>query len=113
MFSRCGRLLEIAGQPSRAIGQRSERRLDAPAQRERLEPFCIPLSGRDLDVEVVGCCGLRHPRTDVDSIDLDPLQDPAVLDRPVEQQPRGLRVVYVGRLTRLARTKPSEQVSTW
>src|SRR5829696_1474289 len=77
MFSRCGRLLEIAGQPSRAIGQRSERRLDAPAQRERLEPFCIPLSGRDLDVEVVGCCGLRHPRTDVDSIDLDPLQDEA------------------------------------
>lgn len=72
-------LLQVLGEAAIAVGQRAKRRLDASAQRQRLEILGVRLTGRDLDIEIVvpGC--LRHPRADGDAIDLGALDHSALL----------------------------------
>src|SRR3954467_8956468 len=77
-------VLPMAGQATVARGERAERRLDAPAQRQRTEPLGLRLTRGDLNLHAMAGCCLVHPRTRVDPIRLHPHRRPARLGGAVQ-----------------------------
>jgi hypothetical protein len=70
-------LLPMSAQPSVAIGQRAEGRLDPPSQRQRGEATDGRLAERHLHLHVVARRSGTPRRPRLDAVGLDPLETPA------------------------------------
>src|SRR3954451_2620854 len=95
VLCRFAALLEVPGQAAVAVGERAERGLDPPPDRQGREAAGGGVAERDLDVDGVPVGRRPDHRAGVDRVDLDPPQVPPGLGRPLEQGFQAVRVVDV------------------
>src|SRR3954453_21046873 len=88
-------LLEVPGQAPVAVGERAERGLDPPPDRQGREAPGGGVAERDLDLDGVPLGRRPDRRAGVDRVDLDPPQVPPGFGRPVEQGLQAVPVVQV------------------
>jgi len=109
--------------PRHPDGRRSHRRRDrlvsvpnVASMRQRSRSGLKPIASRSRVVAWTSRpwgSAAFHAGPDIDPIGLDPLRRPAIPGRAVEQQPAAWVSCTLAAVTRLARTKPIEQVKIW
>src|SRR5690349_24308630 len=89
-------LLEISGQAPISVGQRAEGGLDPPAHRQRREALGVGVWRRNLYLNIMALRGSIDGRPGMDAIDLEAVELPARVGRPVQEDRHGFGVMKAG-----------------